>query len=161
MSKFTKTFEIISLTSRTLLCFQEGPLEITWKHLSATDRIPTVSLIKERFCTKLEKDDYVVALKCITSNTPKDLEPFSKSSWLNLFKENSQRFQKDTLIRLMNAASNVISNTSVPNPALVCLIQSCKEFCFATNLSVAVMDSANNVFALESKREVTNTSSSR
>jgi hypothetical protein len=60
----------------------------------------------------------------------------------------------------MNAASNVISNTSVPNPALVFLIQSCKEFCFATNLSVAVnvMDSANNVFALESKREVTNSS---
>ncbi|KAK2351625.1 pentatricopeptide repeat-containing protein, mitochondrial [Trifolium repens] len=140
---------------------KEEPLEITWKHLAATDRIPPVSLIKERFCTKLEKDDYVVALNCITSNTPKDLEPFSKSSWLNLFKENSQRFQKDTLIRLMNAASNVISNTSVPNPALVCLIQSCKEFCFATNLSVAVMDSANNVFALESKREVTNTSSSR
>jgi hypothetical protein len=159
MSKFTKTFEIISLTSRTLLCFQEEPLEITWKHLAATNRIPPVSLIKERFCTKLEKDDYVVALNCITSNTPKDLEPFSKSSWLNLFKENSQRFQKDKLIRLMNAASNVISNTSVPNPALVCLIQSCKEFCFATNLSVAVMDSANNVFALESKREVTNSSS--
>ncbi|CAJ2655052.1 unnamed protein product [Trifolium pratense] len=136
---------------------KEEPLEITWKHLADTDRIPPVSLIKERFCTKLEKDDYIVALKCITSNTPKDLQPFSKSSWLNLFKENSQRCQKDTLVRLMNAASNVISNTSVPNPALVCLIQSCKEFCFATDLSVADMDSTNNVFALESKGEVTNT----
>lgn len=133
---------------------KEEPLEITWKHLAATDRIPPVSLIKERFCTKLEKDDYVVALQCITISTPKDLQPFSKLSWLNLFKENSQRFQKDTVVRLMNAASNVISNNSVPNPALVCLIQSCKDFCFATDLSPADMDSANNVFALESKQEV-------
>jgi len=145
------------LTNGTLLCFQEEPLEITWKHLAATDRIPPVSLIKERFCTKLEKDDYVVALQCITNSTPKDLHPFSKSSWLNLFKENSQRFQKDTVVRLMNAASNVISNKSMPNPALVCLIQSCNDFCFATDLSAAEMDSANNVFALESKHEVTNT----
>jgi hypothetical protein len=154
MSNFIRKFEIISLTNGTLLCFQEEPLEITWKHLAATDRIPPVSLIKERFCTKLEKDDYVVALQCITISTPKDLQPFSKLSWLNLFKENSQRFQKDTVVRLMNAASNVISNNSVPNPALVCLIQSCKDFCFATDLSPADMDSANNVFALESKQEV-------
>ncbi|XP_058760784.1 pentatricopeptide repeat-containing protein At1g30610, chloroplastic-like [Vicia villosa] len=136
---------------------KEEPLEITWKHLAATDRIPPVSLIKERFCTKLEKDDYVVALKCITNNTPKDLQPFSKLSWLNLFKENSQRFHKDTLVRLMNAASNVISNNSVPNPALVCLVQSCKELCFDSHHNVAYMDSASNVFALENKRVVTNT----
>ncbi|CAL5211923.1 unnamed protein product [Lathyrus oleraceus] len=136
---------------------KEEPLEITWKHLAATDRVPPVSLIKERFCTKLEKDDYVVALKCITNNTPKDMQPFSKLSWLNLLKENSQRFHKDTLVRLMNAASNVISNNSVPNPALVCLIQSCKELCFDTHHNVAYMDSASNVFALENKRGVTNT----
>lgn len=157
MSNFIRKFEIISLTSGTLLCFQEEPLEITWKHLAATDRVPPVSLIKERFCTKLEKDDYVVALKCITNNTPKDMQPFSKLSWLNLLKENSQRFHKDTLVRLMNAASNVISNNSVPNPALVCLIQSCKELCFDTHHNVAYMDSASNVFALENKRVVTNT----
>jgi len=154
MSNFIRKFEIISLTNVTLLCFQEEPLEITWKHLAATDRIPPVSLIKERFCTKLEKDDYVVALQCITISTPKDLQPFSKPSWLNLFKENSKRFRKDTVLRLMNAASNVISNNSMPNPALVCLIQSCKDFCFATDLSAVEMDSANNVFALESKQEV-------
>ncbi|XP_004495567.1 pentatricopeptide repeat-containing protein At1g30610, chloroplastic [Cicer arietinum] len=130
---------------------KEELLEITWKHLAVTDRIPPVSVIKERFCTKLENDDYVAALKCITSHTPKDFEPFSKSSWLNLFKENSHRFRKDTVVRLMNAASNLISNNSVPNPALVCLVQSCNEFCFATDLSAADMDSVNNVFVLESK----------
>ncbi|CAK8575595.1 unnamed protein product [Lathyrus sativus] len=137
---------------------KEEPLEITWKHLAATDRVPPVSLIKERFCTKLEKDDYVVALKCITDNTPKDMQPFSKLSWLNLMKENSIRFHKDTLVRLMNAASNVISNNSVPNPALVCLIQSCKELCFDIHHNVAYVDSANNVFSLETNTRSTSAS---
>lgn len=107
---------------------------------------------------KLEKDDYVAALKCITNNPPKDMQPFSKSSWLNLFQENSQRFQKDTLVRLMDAASNIVSNSSSPNPTLVCLVQSCKELCFATDLSAADMDSENNnnVFALVGKQEVAN-----
>ncbi|KHN39846.1 Pentatricopeptide repeat-containing protein, chloroplastic [Glycine soja] len=120
---------------------KERPLEITWKHLTDTDRIPPAPLIKERFCAKLEKDDYVAALTCIINNPPKDLQPFSKSSWLKLFKENSQRFQKDTIVGLMNEASNIVSNNSFPNPTLEYLIQSCKEFLFATVLSTADMDS--------------------
>lgn len=116
-------------------------MEITWKHLTDTDRIPPAPLIKERFCAKLEKDDYVAALTCIINNPPKDLQPFSKSSWLKLFKENSQRFQKDTIVGLMNEASNIVSNNSFPNPTLEYLIQSCKEFLFATVLSTADMDS--------------------
>ncbi|KAJ1401465.1 Tetratricopeptide-like helical domain superfamily [Sesbania bispinosa] len=133
---------------------KEGPLEITWKHLTATDRIPPAPLIKERFCAKLEKDDHVAALTCITNNPPKGLQPFSKSSWLNLFQENSQRFQKDTLVRLMNGASNIVSNSSLPNPILVYLMQSCKDFLLAPDLSAADMDSVKNVFAVESKLEV-------
>ncbi|TKY67899.1 Pentatricopeptide repeat-containing protein [Spatholobus suberectus] len=135
---------------------KERPLEITWKHLTDTDHIPPVPLIKERFCAKLEKDDYVAALTCITNNPPKDLQPFSKKSWLNLFKENSQRFRKETIVRLMNEASNVVSNNSLPNPTLEYLMQSCKEFFFATDLNAADMDSMKNVFVVESKLIVAN-----
>ncbi|XP_057456870.1 pentatricopeptide repeat-containing protein At1g30610, chloroplastic [Lotus japonicus] len=133
---------------------KEGPLVITWKHLAATDRLPPVSLVKERFCVELEKHDHVAALTCIINYPPKDLEPFSKSSWLSLFKENSQRYQKDTIVRLINGASNVVSNSSLPNPILVCLMQSCKEFFFATDVSGADMDSVKNVFAVDSKLAV-------
>ncbi|KAJ1415171.1 hypothetical protein SESBI_18362, partial [Sesbania bispinosa] len=134
-------FKILSLNVNLN---EEGPLEITWKHLTATDRIPPAPLIKERFCAKLEKDDHVAALTCITNNPPKDLQPFSKSSWLNLFQENSQRFQKDTLVRLMNGASNIVSNSSMPNPILVYLMQSCKEFFLAPDFNAAHMDSVKN-----------------
>ncbi|CAL0334272.1 unnamed protein product [Lupinus luteus] len=130
---------------------QIGPLEITWKYLANTDRVPPPPLMKEMLCLKLEKDDYVSALACITSNSPTDLQPFSKSSWLNLFKDNSQRFQKDRLVRLMNEASNVVSNSSTPNPILVYLMQSCKEFLCATDLSVADKDSEGTLFAVENK----------
>lgn len=135
MLHFMVKFEIISITSGTFFGFQVELLEITWKHLAATDRNPPVSLIKERFCTKLEKDDYGTALTCITNYPIKDLQPFSKSSWLNLFKEKSQRFQKDTLVRLMNAARNAVSNCSMPNPALVCLMEACEEYCFANSVN--------------------------
>lgn len=127
-------------------------MEITWKRLADTDREPPAPLIKEMFCLKLQKDDDVSALTCITNNnTSKDLQPFSKSSWLNLFKENSQRFQKDTLVRLMNEASNIISNSSLPNPILVYLLQSCKEILCATDLSVADMGSVKTVVAVGNK----------
>ncbi|KAE9593472.1 hypothetical protein Lal_00028819 [Lupinus albus] len=128
-----------------------GPLEITWKYLANTGRIPPSALVKEMLCLKLEKDDYVSALTCITNNSPKDLQPFSKSSWLNLFKDNSQRFQKDRLVRLMNEASNVVSNSSTANPILVYLMESCKEFLCANDLSVADKDSVGTVFAVENK----------
>ncbi|KAK7405969.1 hypothetical protein VNO78_07581 [Psophocarpus tetragonolobus] len=65
-------------------------------------RIPPTPLMKEMFYAKLEKDDYIPALTWITSNPSKDCSHFSKKSWMNLFKENSQRFQKDTIVRLMN-----------------------------------------------------------
>lgn len=131
-------------------------MEITWKHLTDTNIIPPAPLIKERFCAKLEKDDYVAALTCITNIPPKDLHEFSKKSWLNLFKENSQRFQKDTVVRLMNEASNIVSNNSLPNPTLENLIQSCKEFFFATDPSAADMDLVKNVFVVESGLVVAN-----
>ncbi|KAL2329274.1 hypothetical protein Fmac_022701 [Flemingia macrophylla] len=135
---------------------KDRPLEITWKHLTDTDRIPPAPLIKERFCAKLEKDDYIAALTCIANNPPKDLQPFSKSSWLNLFKENSQRFQKDTIVRLMDEASYIVAKKSLPNPTLEYLIQSCKEFLFSTDHSAAHTDSVKGVFAVENNLVIAN-----
>ncbi|KAF7835272.1 pentatricopeptide repeat-containing protein [Senna tora] len=110
----------------------ESPIEITWKHLADTDRIPPAPLVKERFCMKLEKDDHIAALACITNNPSLDLQAFSKLSWLNLFRENAQRFQKDSIVRLMNEVNILVSKSSLPPPALEALenlMQSWREFC--------------------------------
>ncbi|MED6173029.1 hypothetical protein PIB30_055500 [Stylosanthes scabra] len=112
---------------------KEEPLEITWKHLADSGRIPPASMVKERFIAKLEKDDCLGALSCITNIAQKDLEPFSKSWWLSLFKENSKRFKKGTLVRLVDETENIVSNNTMPNPALVNLLQSCKETFFDTD----------------------------
>ncbi|WVZ01699.1 hypothetical protein V8G54_022505 [Vigna mungo] len=128
---------------------KERPLEITWKHLTDMDRTIPTSLIKERFCSKLEREDYLSALTCMTSNLPKESQPFSKSSWLKLLKNNSHRFQKETIVRLMNEASKMVSNGSLPNPTLEYLIQSCKKILFATEISEVDMDSMKNVVEVE------------
>ncbi|XP_068480367.1 LOW QUALITY PROTEIN: pentatricopeptide repeat-containing protein At1g30610, chloroplastic [Phaseolus vulgaris] len=128
---------------------KERPLEITWKHLTDMDRTPPTSLIKERFCSKLEKEDYVAALTCMTNNLPTDSQPFSKSSWLKLLKMNSHRFQKDTIVGLMNEASKIVSHSSLPNATLEYLIQSCKKILSATDISEADMDSVKNVLEVE------------
>ncbi|XP_028752389.1 pentatricopeptide repeat-containing protein At1g30610, chloroplastic isoform X2 [Neltuma alba] len=120
---------------------QEGPIETTWKHLIQTDRIIPATLIKERFCMKLEKEDYVEALGCITNDLSKDLQAFSKLSWFNLLKENVPRFQKDTLVRLMDQVNTLVSNSSLPLPALEALenlMLSLREFC-TTDLSVTAI----------------------
>ncbi|KAK4253455.1 hypothetical protein QN277_010125 [Acacia crassicarpa] len=111
---------------------KEEPIETTWKYLIQTDRIIPATLIKERFCMKLEKDDHVEALGCITNGLSKDLNAFSKLSWLNLLKENGQRFQRDTLVRLMDDVNTLVSKSSLPLPALEALeklMLSLKEFC--------------------------------
>ncbi|KAJ7969224.1 putative Pentatricopeptide repeat-containing protein [Quillaja saponaria] len=112
------------------------PLETTWKHFDKTDRVPPSPLIKERFCVKLEKDDCVAALACISSNLLKELQGFSKMSWLNLFKENARRFKKDTLIQLIHEVRTFISRNDLWDPVLRNLVESCKEFC-ETDLSTA------------------------
>ncbi|XP_054813577.1 pentatricopeptide repeat-containing protein At1g30610, chloroplastic isoform X1 [Prosopis cineraria] len=114
---------------------KEEPIETTWKHLIQTDRIIPATLIKERFCMKLEKDDHVEALRCITSDLSKDMQAFSKLSWLNLLKENAQRFQKDTLVRLMDDVNTLVSKSSLSLPALEALenlMLSWKEICTLT-----------------------------
>ncbi|KAL5834032.1 hypothetical protein ACOSQ3_017706 [Xanthoceras sorbifolium] len=104
-------------------------LETTWKHLAQTGRIPPPPLIKERFCIKLENKEYVSALFCITCHTVSSDRPeFSETAWLSLFKNNSWRFEEDTLVRLLHEASIHTTRSNPPNPVLLNLISSCKEF---------------------------------
>lgn len=102
-------------------------LDITWMHLTKADRIPPPALIKERFCKKLEEDDYSAAISCIARTNPDDLQAFSKTAWLNLFKENAQRFQKDTLVQLVRAVSILTAQSDGPNPVFENLMTSCEE----------------------------------
>ncbi|KAM1539851.1 hypothetical protein FF1_004534 [Malus domestica] len=53
-------------------------LDVTWMHLTEADRIPPPPLVKGRFCTTLEKDDYAAALSCITNQNLGELQAFSK-----------------------------------------------------------------------------------
>ncbi|GKV03902.1 hypothetical protein SLEP1_g16137 [Rubroshorea leprosula] len=103
-------------------------LETTWEHLTQANRIPPPALIKERFCMKLEKADYVSALSCIISLPLKELQVFSKSEWLNLFKSNSQRIGEDTILQLIEEANLIIARCDSPNPSLQNLLMSCEEF---------------------------------
>ncbi|MCL7048136.1 hypothetical protein MKW94_015128 [Papaver nudicaule] len=106
-------------------------LETTWKHLIQANRAPPTPIIKERFCMKLEKKDISGAISCITSTshqTTNELYAFSEKVWLYLFQNNSNRFQKDTLITLIHELNNIIAGSDRSNPILENLILSCKEF---------------------------------
>lgn len=56
-------------------------------------------------------------------------------AWLKLLKENSERFSKDTLARVIHEISILISGIDLPNPVLDNLLSSCKEH-FRTVVSV-------------------------
>ncbi|RZC47079.1 hypothetical protein C5167_040022 [Papaver somniferum] len=106
-------------------------LETTWKHLIQANRIPPTPIIKERFCMKLEKNDISGAISCITSTshqTTDELYAFSEKVWLYLFQNNSNRFQKETIIGLIHELNNIIAGSDRSNPILENLIHSCKEF---------------------------------
>ncbi|CAL9016112.1 unnamed protein product [Prunus brigantina] len=103
-------------------------LDITWTHLMEAGRSPPPPLVKERFCTKLEKDDYAAALSCITNPNLGELQTFfSKNAWLKLFKENAERFQKDTFVRLVHEGSVLINRTDRSNPVFQNLMTACGE----------------------------------
>ncbi|PON63654.1 Tetratricopeptide-like helical domain containing protein [Parasponia andersonii] len=103
-------------------------LDITWDHLVEADRTAPASLIKERLCMKLEKEDYVAALSCMRhQDLLATLPEFSKKAWSKLLEENSKRFQKGTLVRLVHEVSNIVARSDQPNPALDNLLVSCKE----------------------------------
>ncbi|KAL6201573.1 hypothetical protein ACLB2K_025286 [Fragaria x ananassa] len=102
-------------------------LDITWVHLTEADRIPPPALIKERFCKKLEEGNYHVAISCIAKTNPNDLQAFSKTAWLNLFKENAERFHKDTLVQLVREVSILTAKSDEANPVFENLMMCCRE----------------------------------
>ena len=104
-------------------------LETTWNHLAKADRTPPPALVKEKFCMKLENDDYVAALACITSHSMPELQAFSNLAWLNLLKENAHRFSKDAPFRLIQEVSIHTNRTELSNLAAQNLVSACKEFC--------------------------------
>lgn len=107
--------------------FQDELLDITWVHLTEADRIPPPALIKERFCKKLEEGNYHVAISCIAKTNPDDLQAFSKTAWLNLFKENAERFHKDTLVQLVREVSILTAKSDEANPVFENLMMCCRE----------------------------------
>ncbi|XP_044496901.1 pentatricopeptide repeat-containing protein At1g30610, chloroplastic-like [Mangifera indica] len=103
-------------------------LETAWKHLVQANRVPPPPLIKERFRIFVEKEDYISALSCITSHPVSDLPEFSKTAWMNLFKENSRGLKDDTFVQLIHGASIQTTRIDSVNSVLHNLISSCKEF---------------------------------
>lgn len=107
-----------------------GPVEKTWKHLNEEDQVPPPPLAKERFCIKLEEDDYHAALSCVVMDYPTTelQQAFSKKAWLNLLRENSNRFRRDTLANLTREGSVLVAQTDSPNPVIENLVTSCTDF---------------------------------
>ncbi|XVF24234.1 hypothetical protein REPUB_Repub13aG0110100 [Reevesia pubescens] len=103
-------------------------LEKTWVHMVRADRTPPLPLIKERFCMKLEKNDCVSALSCITNHGLSELQAFSKSAWLNLFKDNASRFQQETIVGLVDEVEKILGRNDSPNPVFLNLLTSSKQF---------------------------------
>lgn len=105
-------------------------MEKTWKHLNEEDQVPPPPLAKERFCIKLEEDDYHAALSCVVMDYPTTelQQAFSKKAWLNLLRKNSNRFRRDTLANLTREGSVLVAQTDSPNPVIENLVTSCTNF---------------------------------
>ncbi|KAK2975290.1 hypothetical protein RJ640_022739 [Escallonia rubra] len=102
-------------------------LETTWKHLVQVDQPPPPLLTKEMFRVKLEQDDYAAAFSCIARHPSDDSPVFSPKAWLNFFRENAHRFQKETLVRLINEVSVLIAGSDYPNVIFHNLTISCEQ----------------------------------
>lgn len=102
-------------------------LETTLEEMARAERTPPLPLIKERFCMKLEKNDYVSAVSCITIHPASELQALSKSVWLNLYKDNASRFQQETIIGLVEQVEMIIGKSESPNPVLDNLLASSKQ----------------------------------
>ncbi|XP_050220610.1 pentatricopeptide repeat-containing protein At1g30610, chloroplastic [Mercurialis annua] len=126
------------------------PLEMTWKHLAQTDRIPPPNLIKERFRILLEEDDYKSALACITTNPMEESPAYHKVAWLNLFKENAERIRTDTLVQLKHEVAMLIARTNPPNPVLQNLLTSCNDF-LNTRVKVTESNMTEIVYTAQSQ----------
>ncbi|XP_031500237.1 pentatricopeptide repeat-containing protein At1g30610, chloroplastic [Nymphaea colorata] len=77
-------------------------VETAYSQLVQSGRIPPISIVKERFCYKLQQADCLGAIACVRDLAGYSVA-FSKKVWLELFKNNSQRFQRETLVRLVDS----------------------------------------------------------
>ncbi|ESQ33799.1 hypothetical protein EUTSA_v10006701mg [Eutrema salsugineum] len=107
---------------------KEEVMEATWEHLRRSKRIPPSPLIKERFCRKLEKGDYVLAISSLADLNGKDIEEtelraFSTTAWSKVL----SRFEKDSVLRLMDDVNRRVGSRS-ESSVLGNLLSSCKEF---------------------------------
>ncbi|XP_023895444.2 pentatricopeptide repeat-containing protein At1g30610, chloroplastic [Quercus suber] len=125
-------------------------LETTWNHLTKADRTPPPALVKEKFCMKLENDDYMAALACITSHSMPELQAISNSAWLNLLEENAHRFRKDALFRLIQEVSIHTNRTELSNQAVQNLVSACKEFC-RTHMTLAEIKEIETVCSAQTE----------
>ncbi|XP_022743626.1 pentatricopeptide repeat-containing protein At1g30610, chloroplastic isoform X4 [Durio zibethinus] len=123
-------------------------LETTWEHMARIGRTPPLPLIKERFCMKLEKNDYVSAVSCIIIHPSSELQGFSESAWFNLFKNNASRFQQEMIVGLVDEVEKILGRTDSPNPVLRNLLTSSKEF-LSTHLISADINLTETVCTVE------------
>ncbi|KAL2244566.1 UNVERIFIED_CONTAM: Pentatricopeptide repeat-containing protein, chloroplastic [Sesamum indicum] len=101
-------------------------LEMTWKHLVETERIPPSLLVMEMFCTRLEQGDYTAAVSYLTNFASVESQVFSRKSWSKIFIENGHRFEEGTLDALVHEVS--VSLAESENVPLEHLIDSCREY---------------------------------
>ncbi|PIN17742.1 hypothetical protein CDL12_09587 [Handroanthus impetiginosus] len=101
-------------------------LEITWKYMVETERVPPPLLVKEMFCMRLEQGDYAAALSYINNFATVESQVFSRNSWLKIFMGNAHRFKEGTLDELVHEVSILLDRSE--NLTLQHLIDSCKEF---------------------------------
>ncbi|GMI87345.1 hypothetical protein HRI_002403700 [Hibiscus trionum] len=102
-------------------------LETTWEQMARVDKTPPLPLIEERFCMKLEKNEYASAVSCITAYPASQLQALSKSAWLNLYKDHASRFQPETIVGLVEHVEMVLGRNESPNPVLDNLLASSKQ----------------------------------
>lgn len=104
-------------------------MEATWEHLRRSNRIPPSPLIKERFCRKLEKGDYVLAISSLADLNGNieetELRAFSTTAWSKVL----NRFEEDSVLRLMDDVNRRVDSRSEPSGTVLGnLLSSCKEY---------------------------------
>nr|DAD37280.1 TPA_asm: hypothetical protein HUJ06_007921 [Nelumbo nucifera] len=102
-------------------------LDITWNHLVGAEQVPPLALLEEIFFLKLQENDCAAAISIIGHKTS-ELHAFSEKTWFNLFKMNSHRIEKHTLIKLIHELSFLVAGNHHPNPTFKNIISSCREF---------------------------------
>ncbi|CAN1328093.1 Pentatricopeptide repeat-containing protein At1g30610, chloroplastic [Linum perenne] len=109
--------------------FGHEVVELTWKHLARSGRVPPPPVIKERFCNMLEKCDYVSAFECIAATSSEETPAFSRTSWYNLLRDNSHRLNRETVVQLLHKAKLLVSeNNDDVNTPLRTLVTACDDF---------------------------------